>query len=223
MPVIATGIEEHKIELKENLDCSTKQGRAKFAKHAAAIANTDGEIGYIAIGVVDARHRETESRQVCGFSVDDPDQLQRQMVDAITYFIDPPFEVLYRQEAHPETGVVLGIVIIPVSQYRPHVVKNDGESISTGQIWVRRGTQVALASRAEIINMLRSWLDDEKRSLQETYRGIDRDAVDFKRIAESACRRLYHTLPRKTRCLVVGRILADHGRHDLFEEWFGVE
>ncbi len=228
IPVIETGNEEQKIDIKESIGLSTKPEKADFAKRTVAIANTEGETGFIVIGVVDPRHRTPNmsvSEWMPGFQVPDPDQFQQQMVNAIADFIEPPFEIQYRQAPHPGTGVPLGIVIIPVSQRRPHVVKNDGPDIRMGQVCVRRGTQIMPASRQEIIEMCgdhwRPLAEDQQRVLLETYRGLDRDALDFRRIAESACRKLYHKLPRQTRGKVVRELLADFGREELFQEWFG--
>lgn len=159
-----------------------------------------------------------------GFQASDPDAFQRQMVEAIAHFIEPPFEIRYRQEPYPETETIVGVVSVPVSQRRPHVVRNDGEGIYRGQIFVRRGTQIVLASRQEVIEMCgdhwQPFLREHQRSLEEYYHELDRDVTDFRRIAESVCRRLYHTLPRKTRGRVVKKILTDLGRGDLFREWF---
>jgi len=118
----------------------------------------------------------------------------------------------------------LGVVVIPVSQRRPHVVRNDEADLYVGQIFVRRGTRVAVASRQDVVEMCGDyWLpsvEDQKRTLLEVYRETDRDALDFKHIAESACRRLYHALPTKTRSKVVKEILRTFQREDLAQEWF---
>lgn len=227
-PVIETGHETQKIELKERIGCSSRAERADFARMTTAMANTGGETGYIIVGVVDARRRTPDSTAwLRGFQVENPDEFERQMIEAIGHFIEPPFEVRYQQVYYPETTIYLGVLTIPASSHRPHVVKNDGEGIYKGQIFVRRGTQITLASREEIIEMCgdhwRRLMEDYQRNLGAMYHGVDREAVDFKRIAESACRRLYHTLPKIKRDKVVKEILATFEREGLFQEWFEEE
>lgn len=227
--VVESGEEDRRIDLKETLDLSDRSGRANFVRVASAIVNTTKEMGYIVIGVRDRRYREdsTPSHYVAGFEVVDLDQFQRQMLQAISNYIAPPFEVRYHEISHPQVDKKMGVVEIFPSDKRPHIVIRDSEGIYKGQILVRRGDSVSVASRNEILDMTgdywRQQLDERVRNLAEIYRDLDREVLDWQYIAEQACRRLYHKLSRKRseRERVIREILSQFGKQEFFEEWFG--
>jgi len=47
---IVLGSETEKIEFKETIDLGNRQAKAEFARDISAIANTEGEEGYLVIG-----------------------------------------------------------------------------------------------------------------------------------------------------------------------------
>lgn len=83
------------------------------------------------------------------------------------------------------------------------------------------------ATRNEVLEMSgdywRPKVEEEREILARTYRDADRDARDWLRIAEQACRRLFHALPRKRRVEVVRGILKFFGKQEYFDQWFGEE
>ena len=50
--------ETEKIEFKETIDLENRQAKARFARDISAIANTEGEEGYLVIGVMNQKHRK---------------------------------------------------------------------------------------------------------------------------------------------------------------------
>lgn len=165
-----SGIETPKIDLKRELDLSTRPKAAEFAKDVAAIANTSGGTGYIVIGVLDRGQRKGMTDYVPGFE-GDPDLLYRQMLQALSNYVDPPPDIDYQELNHPTTGRKIsrkiGVIVIHASYRRPHVIARNSEGIANGQIWVRRGSETFIASREEIIEMTgdewRRRIEDVKR------------------------------------------------------------
>ena len=155
--VIETGVEEEKIELKRELDLSTRAGRAEFAKDVSAIANTEGKEGYIIIGVLDRKEREGSRPQdyVVGFEPPDVDRLTIQMNEALSTYCDPPPKIVYHPLSYPPAGKAMGVVEVPRSFARPHAIKRAGVGIQEHDIWVRRGPACFKASPKEIEEMIR--------------------------------------------------------------------
>lgn len=155
---IEQGKETPKVDLKLDLDLSSRPNRAEFAKDVSAIANTPGGEGYIIVGVKDKRERQTDdpSEYVVGFAPDDPDELYRQMVDALSVFCNRVPTIDYVELIHPDVQRKIGVVVIPRSFRLPHGIKRSSGDIIEGQIWIRRGTASYLASVEEIEEMIRS-------------------------------------------------------------------
>ncbi|MBN1935629.1 MAG: ATP-binding protein [Anaerolineae bacterium] len=226
-PLIDAGNEGAKIEFKEQLDLSSRTGKAEFVKDVTAIANTTGGDGQLVIGVMDARRRSPGSsitEWLTGFSVLDPDQLQGQMTQAIAHFVEPPFEIRYVQAFYPGLDISLGIIAVPTSQCRPHVIKNDGDRIYAGQIFVRRGSQIALASRQDIIDMCGDYylriLEEERLALREFLENTEEDAVVYRLMARQVCQKLYRQYPKAVRDVRMRKLLEFFGHVELFQQWF---
>ena len=162
-PRIEAGDETPKVELKRSLwNLSTGKGKAEFVKDVTALANTSGGDGYLVIGVLDKKERqdlpvEDPFAFVCGVSHRSHEQigvLERQMNQALETYSDPPPSVGYAQ--HLQSGRWIGVVTVPCSSRRPHVIIRGGEEIKPQDIWVRRGEFDAAcfkASRAELEEM----------------------------------------------------------------------
>ena len=154
---IETGVEKEKIELKRQLDLSTRAARAEFAKNVSAIANTEGEEGYIIIGVLDKKERESSDPQdyVVGFEPSDLDGFIVQMNKALSFYCDPPPKIKYHRLEYPPARKAIGVVEIPRSFARPHAIRRTGEGVEEHDIWVRRGPACFRASPKEIEKMIR--------------------------------------------------------------------
>jgi hypothetical protein len=163
-PYIEAGHETPKIELKRLLDLDSNRGKAEFVKDVTALANTPGGDGYLIIGVHDSKERqplmgESAFDFLCGVSPLAGDQaggVERQMNQVLDTYCSPPPSVGYRQFLHEISGKWLGIVTVPKSSSRPHVITRGGEGIQAQDIWVRRGENEACcfkASRTELEEM----------------------------------------------------------------------
>lgn len=151
------GREAPKVDLKQIVDLSTKGGRAEFAKDITAISNTPGGNGYLIIGVLDntkcPRNLSRPSDYVVGFSPPDPDELFRQMVEALSSYADPVPEIEYDQITHPGAGRTIGVVTVKRSFRRPHKIIRAGTGVEQQDVFVRRGTATFKASPEEIHEM----------------------------------------------------------------------
>ncbi len=153
--------EEPKVEFKETLDLSTSRNQAEFAKLVIAIANTKGWDGYIIIGVKDKRNCPSELPQdyIVGFSVTDPDQLERRMNQVINEYCQPLCPIRYEELTYPDPQKKFGVVIIPRSSNRPHLPKQQRPGTQEGVTYIRRGAMVVHANPDEIRQMIKQ---DEK-------------------------------------------------------------
>jgi len=151
------GREASKIDLKQTLDLSTREKQAEFVKDVTAIANTPGGNGYIIIGVLDntkcPRDRFQPENYVVGFSPQDPDELERQMITALSNYCDPIPVIEFSQVVHPQTGRNIGVVTIPRSARRPHKFIRGSTGIEQHDVFIRRGTATFKATPQEIIDM----------------------------------------------------------------------
>ncbi|ACA60320.1 CRISPR-associated protein Csx15 [Candidatus Desulforudis audaxviator] len=151
------GREAPKVELKQTLDLSTREKQAEFVKDVTAIANTPGGTGYVIIGVLDntkcPRDRFLPENYVVGFSPSDPDELERQMIVALSNYCDPAPEIAFTQVLHPQTGRNIGVVTIARSAGRPHKFIRGSTGIERQDVFIRRGTATFKASPQEIIEM----------------------------------------------------------------------
>jgi hypothetical protein len=164
-PYIEAGDETPKVELKRSSwELGTARGKAEFAKDVSALANTSGGDGYLIVGVLDKKERQEQSPGespdcLCGVpecSEDEIGALERQMNQALETYCDPPPSVGYQQLRHEPSGEWIGVVIIPQSSRRPHVIIRGGEGIQPQDIWVRRGEHDAAcfkANRTELEEM----------------------------------------------------------------------
>lgn len=151
------GREAPKVDLKQMLDLSTREKRAEFARDITAIANTPGGDGYLIVGVLDnttcPREVSRPADYVVGFSPRDPDELLRQMVEALNFYCDPVPDIEYDQITHPQVGRTIGVVTIKRSSRRPHKIIRSGTGVEQQDVFVRRGTATFKAAPEEIHEM----------------------------------------------------------------------
>lgn len=229
---IETGDEQTKVELKEELNLNNRDHKARLVKSVAAIANSPGDAGYIVIGVVDARHRDPASPAgyIKGGQVTDSDSFQLQVQQILDYFIDPPVVIGYQRTEWLETALAVGIIEVPISNLRPHVIKNDIGDVRAGNVYIRHGRQCVLASRQEIVDMCgdhwRMLYEEEIQRLSDQLGEQSETLVTLRLIGAEMTRRLYQRLRRideqRARIILKG-VLRQFGRADLFDEWIGGE
>ena len=150
-PVIASGLETRKIDLKREIDLSDRPRAAKFAKTVSALANTPGGTAYLVIGVRDRKERSGDDPRdyVVGFDPDQADDFQRQMQQALYNYLEPVPVVELRLIEHPVAGRTLGVVQIARSFNRPHRLKKASGEIEPG-VYLKRGAELSLANSDEV-------------------------------------------------------------------------
>lgn len=164
---VKSGREDLKIDLKEEITLDGKNDKAEFAKDVSAIANTSGGTGYMVIGVIDPRHRKSNSPEdyIKGFYHHNIDSFEQQMQQALSNYVEPPPIFEFQTIIHPEVNRILGIVIIPGSSHRPHVFVRGSAKIEPGDIFVRRGSHTCKVCRGDILQIMddycQSKIDEE--------------------------------------------------------------
>ncbi len=156
-PVIVSGRETRKIDLKRELNLNDKVQQAKFAKDVAAMANTAGGVGYIVVGVLDAKERTSlePASFIPGFECADADAFQRQMQQALDNFCNPPPEIDFELASPPALSAKIGVVLVLRSTRRPHEITRESGDVKRG-IFIRRGAETFSASREELQEMIAS-------------------------------------------------------------------
>ncbi len=153
-PVIDSGLETRKIDLKREVDLSDKPRAAKFAKIVSALANTPGGTAYIVVGVKDRKERQNNDplNYIVGFDADTADEFQRQVQQALENFLDPIPVVELRLIEYPGVNKTLGVLQIARSFKRPHRVKRDSGDVEQG-VSLKRGSETRTATQDEITAM----------------------------------------------------------------------
>lgn len=154
---ISLGHETEKIEFKETVDLGNRESKAEFARDISAIANTEGNEGYLIIGVIDKKHRKGDQPEeaVAGFTCDDTDTIFQQMHDALVDFLHPIPRIEIHSLAQPSTKKQICVVVVPRSYARPHWFKRSGVGVDSHDVWVRRGASCYKANPEEIEQMMR--------------------------------------------------------------------
>lgn len=131
-----------KLDLKQQpWDLDTREGKAEFIKDVSAMVNSNGqETGYIVLGVTDA------DRRVVGI---DRDILQEERLQQIVAeYIDPPFALSFRVISLLDHSV--GLISIPPSSQKPHLINRSIGRLHQGQCYIRRGSITALARSSDV-------------------------------------------------------------------------
>ena len=137
--------EDTKVDYKRTIAINSKsdrKGRAELVRDLIAIANAHEETtGYLLIGVNEQAAGTSDQLVDCqGLDLDDG--LMHQIIDE---FVDVPITFTFRYQEYK--GVMIGIIEIPFSDNRFHVVKKDYTSsdntqlLRTGESWIRRGAR----------------------------------------------------------------------------------
>lgn len=160
---VESGQERRKVDLKQRLDLSTRNGRARFAKDVAAMANTGGGPGYLVIGVVDRKHREpnaSPSDYVVGFRPENSELFEQRMSQALEHFCSPVPEARYEEIFHPVTDRAIGVIVIPRGFNRPYAMD--------GEVFIRRGSHTYPAEPDEVRSVPRRVLVNFARPMEST-------------------------------------------------------
>ena len=160
-PVIQSGLETRKIDLKREFDLSERPRQARLAKLISALINTPGGAAYIVIGVMDHKDRRSDDPKeyIVGFNPGEADLFQRQVQQAVTNFLEPVPTVHFRMVDHPSSGKKLGVIQIPRSFNRPHRLKRDSGEIEQG-VYLKRGSEIMPADSDEIQAMTEASQDN---------------------------------------------------------------
>ncbi len=150
-PVIESGLETRKIDLKREYSLDERPKQAKLAKLISALANTPGGSAYIVIGVKDKkdRHSNDPSEIIVGFNPDTADSFQRQLQQAVTNYIEPRPTVNFYLVPYPNNDRILGVVHIRRSFNRPHRLKKSSGKVEQG-VYLKRGSETMPATPHEI-------------------------------------------------------------------------
>ena len=223
LEIIRIRRETEKIDFKERIDLSGKPNKAKFAKLVAAIANTlTQEVGYIIVGVRDKRHLSSEESLVVGCSEISIDQLSQMIYQTLSEWIEPVPKIDFEKFEIEGRKI---IVIEIFSDNPPYMFKRNMQhseiNIDSKEIPIRRGSHIFSANRMEIDKIIKkhckSKIEEERQLLEDELR----KCIEWEFIAEDACRRLYHKLPKRDRNRVLKVILER--KPEYFNRWFGGE
>ena len=149
------GIETESVELKEFPPLPEEDRLLEdVIKDIIAMANT-GKQGFILFGVADERNRKKGHEPVPGCNrVKPDDQVEREMNDKLRWYSDPPVQVRY--STHDWKGRTVGVLAVPRSGHRPHMVARNGTyCLRRGEYPVRRGTVADVLSPEEIRDLSR--------------------------------------------------------------------
>lgn len=133
--LIKTG-EGARIEFKQELKIASDPEKSEFAKDLSAMANTEGETGYIIFGVND-------DKQVLG--VTRKRGIEESLIQISSSRITPPvnFEPIWIELS----GVSVLVLQIPTNRSRPHWITR------TRDVFIRRDRVVEKAYPEEIVSM----------------------------------------------------------------------
>lgn len=151
--VVETGNERAKFDLKRTLDLSDRAGRAHFVKDVLAMANTREGPGYIILGVLDTKERTGSNPEeyVVGYQSKNRDEFLRLIMQALDYFCEKPIpDVHYEEIVHPQASKTIGVVIVERAYNRPYKASVNGDKLTAGEVYLRRGTDTFTASPQEI-------------------------------------------------------------------------
>ena len=145
-------VENPKVDLKAKwYDLKSKPGINEFLKDTSSIANTFGPEGFLIIGVAEkTQSQENVSFKDCGLR--DPNEL----IGLINKRVDEPYDLNYFEEEI--NGFKTGIIHIPSSLSKPHVIKNyqtfnkddTFKREERNRIFVRSGESVRIANKNDL-------------------------------------------------------------------------
>jgi len=138
--------EGSKLDVKQQpWDLDTREGKAEFIKDVSAIANSPGrETGYIILGVTD------KDRRLVG--IDRNLVKGERLQQIVAEYIDPPFTLSIT--ARSLLGQTVGLISVPPSSKKPHMIGKDIGKLHTGTCYIRRGSITQRARSSDIRAMI---------------------------------------------------------------------
>ncbi|MDJ0004812.1 hypothetical protein QM616_18985 [Rhodococcus fascians] len=146
--------EGHHLELKSEVDMSTKPGRAKIAKFILATANRSPDLaasrfGGHAVMLVGLDYSSTPPAIGGAGTFDDKD-LRRE----VTNFVGDPGPAWDYQRIEIDGSEVVAIIVDPPQQAAVWPCQRDGENVRNGLIYLRPGAESRPANGPEVTAML---------------------------------------------------------------------
>ncbi len=94
------------------------------------------------------------------------------MNNILENWVDPLVVVQYYQQIPPGETFPIGIIQIPASSCRPHLISKGGENIRRNEIWIRRNGKISLASREEIFEICADRFKEKHEEIHRTYQDV---------------------------------------------------
>ncbi len=136
--------EQSKFDCKRTLNLGSEHEKSEFVKDVVGVANAHGdETGYLLYGV-----DLGVSDAIIGMTNRFDDASLQQLVNSK---VDKPVSFIYH-EANV-AGSIVGVVVIPPSSTRPHVVRVNFGSLREGDIKIRRGSTTTWATSDDLREM----------------------------------------------------------------------
>lgn len=166
--VARSGDETSVFELKSYMyDFSGDAHKSEFVKDVCAIANslTDRHAeGYLVIGVCDSTDcpdRSDPAQYVTGVTIPNRDELERRVNQILESHVDPPLTLDCRLLTSALTGMGKEIAVFVIRAWtesheadpHPYVVRQSVGRLQPGIAFIKRGTMVLPALRADIVNL----------------------------------------------------------------------
>jgi AbiTii/Putative DNA-binding domain len=169
--------EQWKQDCKSTLRLDNPYLKAELIKDIVSIANSPGDqAGYLFFGVDLAA-----DNPIAGLSQTYDDATLQQIVAGR---VDRPVSFLYYEVAVGE--VTVGVVAIPPSRRRPHIIRADYEHLREGTILVRRGSSTTFANADDIREMIAGSTTSEGQEIRDIIRSAGDDAVKTSTLALQA-------------------------------------
>ena len=146
--------EGHHLELKSEVDMSTKAGRAKIAKFILATANRSPELaatrfGGYAVMLVGLDYNTTPPTIAGAAKFDDKD-IRRE----VTNFVGDPGPAWDYQRIDVDGNEIVAIIVEPPEQAAVWPCQRDGDGIRNGLIYLRAGAETRPATGPQVTGMV---------------------------------------------------------------------
>jgi Schlafen, AlbA_2 len=154
LPELIYTPEGPKLDLKERpWDLDTQEGKAEFIKDVSAIANSPGsQNGYVLLGITD------QDRRVIGIARDILQEERLQQI--VAEYVEPPLTLSYT--VRPLLQKYVGVITIPPSKSKPHLIQKNIDRLREGTSYTRRGSTTQLAKSSDLRAMIEEVLHDTR-------------------------------------------------------------
>ncbi len=160
--------EQWKQDCKSRLDLDQAHHKAGLVKDVVAIANSPGnETGYIFYGV-----DLSATQPIVGLHCSYDDATLQQIVSGK---LERPVSFLYYELTVGDAEV--GVIAIPPSRRRPHIIRANYDFLREGQIPIRRGSSTTWAGSDDIREMLLDASADASQDLRDLVLDAGQDSV----------------------------------------------